>query len=48
MRIRHTGRALIEIDEIYLYIARDNETAAARVISQIEHTIAPVPKNLAA
>ena len=40
MRIRYTARALVEIDEIYSYIAEDNKAAADRVINQIEQTIA--------
>jgi toxin ParE1/3/4 len=45
MKARYTAAAHAEIDEIYLYIAKDNRSAADRVINQIEHTIELIEKS---
>jgi len=39
MKIRYTRRALRQLDEIYGYIAKENQNAAAGVISSIQATI---------
>ena len=44
MNVRYTETALAEIDEIYSYIAKDNSTAADRVIGYVEHTIGLIGK----
>ena len=44
MTIRYTNTALAEIDEVFSYIAKDNQAAADRVIGQVEHTIALIGK----
>jgi toxin ParE1/3/4 len=40
MTVRFTETALIEIDEIFAYIARNNPTAAAGVVQRIQQMIA--------
>jgi plasmid stabilization system protein ParE len=44
MKVRYTETALAEISEIYSYIAKDNSTAADRVISYVDHTIGLIGK----
>jgi toxin ParE1/3/4 len=39
MRVRYTDTALAEIEEIFSYIASDNQSAASIVIAQVAHTI---------
>lgn len=39
MRIRYTETALVEVDEIFAYVAQRNPAAAARVVARIERTI---------
>jgi len=45
MKVRYTAAAHAEITEIHTYIARDNRSAADRVINQIEHTIELIEKS---
>lgn len=39
MRTRYTETALVEVNEIFAYIAQRNPAAAARVVARIERTI---------
>jgi toxin ParE1/3/4 len=39
MKLRYDPRALSDLQEIFDYIATEDRTAAARVISRIEHAI---------
>jgi len=39
MKTRYTETALIEVNEIFAYIAQRNPAAAARVVARIERTI---------
>lgn len=39
MKIRYTGTALIEINEVFSYISERNAPAAKRVVARIEQTI---------
>jgi toxin ParE1/3/4 len=36
MKVRYERGALADLDEIFSYIARDNEAAAARLVARIE------------
>jgi toxin ParE1/3/4 len=40
MRVRFTRRALANVDRIFRYIARENPSAATRVVGRIEELVA--------
>ena len=40
MKLRYARGALSDLDEIFSYIARDNPTAAARLVTRIEQVAA--------
>ena len=40
MRVRYTRTALVELEEILAFIAKDNVAAASSVAERIEHSIA--------
>ena len=40
MRVRYTRTALVELEEIFAFIAKDNVAAASSVAERIEHSIA--------
>jgi len=42
VRIRYTATALVEVDEIFAYIAQDNRVAAARLVARIEEVAARI------
>lgn len=39
MKVRYTHQALLDLDEIYATIAKENAAAANRVVTEIEHEI---------
>jgi toxin ParE1/3/4 len=42
MKVRYERGALADLDEIFAYIARDNQEAAARLVARIEQTVARI------
>ncbi len=45
MRLRYERGALIDLDEIFSYIARDNTNAAARLVARFEEVAAKIAEN---
>jgi addiction module RelE/StbE family toxin len=39
VKVRYTRQALLDLGEIYDYIAAENAAAASRVVTEIEHEI---------
>jgi plasmid stabilization system protein ParE len=44
MRVRYTDTALAELDELLVYIARDNPVAADKVANAIERSVGWIAK----
>ena len=42
MRLRYERGALVDLDEIFAYIAKDNQDAAARLVARVEQVAARI------
>jgi toxin ParE1/3/4 len=45
MKLRYQRGALADLDEIFAYIARDNEDAAARLVARFEQVAERIAEN---
>jgi toxin ParE1/3/4 len=45
MKVRYERGALADLDEIFSYIARDNEAAAARLVARVEQVAAALAES---
>ena len=39
MKVRYNSAALVDLDEIFAYIAADNHSAAAELVGHIQHVV---------
>jgi plasmid stabilization system protein ParE len=45
MKVRYNSAALADLDEIFAYIAADNQSAAAELVEHLQHVVALIGLN---